>query len=100
MPHWVSVSCGLSNLHVPRQICAFTSMTVVILSTLTFVLSNMPELTEEVDIVLFDNETETEEASVERWHQVTTSGCGLQTYGNLWKHIETYRNQSIGHRMF
>ena len=52
------------------QICAFTSMTVVIISTLTFVLSTMPELGEEIDIVPFDNETEMAENSVERWDQV------------------------------
>ena len=32
-------------------------MTVVIISTLTFVLSTMPELTEEIDTILFDNGT-------------------------------------------
>ena len=45
-------------------------MTVVIISTLTFVLSTMPELAEEIDVVLFDNETETAENTVERWDQV------------------------------
>ena len=53
------------------QICAFTSMTVVIISTLTFVLSTMPELAEEIDVVLFDNETDGRENSVERWDQVS-----------------------------
>ena len=48
------------------QICAFTSMTVVIISTLTFVLSTMPELAEEIDVVLFDNKTEGGEAVQER----------------------------------
>ena len=50
------------------QICAFTSMTVVIISTLTFVLSTMPELAEEIDVVLFDNETESGEVVQERYH--------------------------------
>ena len=45
-------------------------MTVVIISTLTFVLSTMPELAEEIDVVLFDNETETAGDTVERWDQV------------------------------
>ena len=58
--------------HVP-QICAFTSMTVVIISTLTFVLSTMPELAEEIDVVLFDNETEATQDSVERWDQVSAN---------------------------
>jgi len=49
------------------RICAFTSMTVVIISTLTFVLSTMPELAEEIDVVLFDNKTEGGEAVQERW---------------------------------
>merc|ERR1719458_1019942 len=51
------------------RICAFTSMTVVIISTLTFVLSTMPELAEDIDVVLFDNETDASEGSVERWDQ-------------------------------
>ena len=46
-------------------------MTVVIISTLTFVLSTMPELAEEIDVVLFDNETDGRENSVERWDQVS-----------------------------
>jgi len=36
---------------------AFTSMAVVVLSTVTFVLSTMPELTPDIDSMLFDNET-------------------------------------------
>lgn len=43
-------------------------MTVVIISTLTFVLSTMPELAEEIDVVLFDNETESGEVVQERYH--------------------------------
>ena len=53
-------------------------MTVVIISTLTFVLSTMPELAEEIDVVLFDNETETAGDTVERWDQV---GLPLSTPG-------------------
>ena len=48
-------------------------MTVVIISTLTFVLSTMPELAEEIDVVLFDNETEATQDSVERWDQVSAN---------------------------
>lgn len=33
-------------------------MSVVVLSTVTFVLGTMPELTDNLDIMLFDNETE------------------------------------------
>ena len=58
------------------QICAFTSMTVVIISTLTFVLSTMPELAEDIDVVLFDNETDASEGSVERWDQVSSNFSG------------------------
>ena len=69
---------SLQNLSIVNakyflQICAFTSMTVVIISTLTFVLSTMPELAEEIDVVLFDNETEASEDSVERWDQVSSN---------------------------
>ena len=50
-------------------------MSVVIISTVTFVLSTMPELTPQVDIMLFDNETDvlqnsTEVPLVERWEEV------------------------------
>ena len=53
-------------------------MSVVVISTATFVLSTMPELTDNIDIMLFDNETEnalnsTEVplmAPVERWEEV------------------------------
>ena len=53
-------------------------MSVVVISTVTFVLSTMPELTDNIDIMLFDNETEnalnsTEVplmAPVERWEEV------------------------------
>jgi len=57
------------------RIFAFTSMSVVVLSTVTFVLSTMPELTPAIDTMLFDNETIsnlTEEVSiepVERWER-------------------------------
>ena len=33
-------------------------MSVVVISTVTFVLGTMPELTDHLDIMLFDNETE------------------------------------------
>ena len=33
-------------------------MSVVVISTVTFVLGTMPELTDNIDIMLFDNETE------------------------------------------
>ena len=70
------------------QICAFTSMTVVIISTLTFVLSTMPELAEEIDVVLFDNETASEhgEPIHERWLCVSPcqhEECKMQNYQQL-----------------
>ena len=53
-------------------------MSVVIISTVTFVLSTMPELTDNIDIMLFDNETDILQnstevpliAPVERWEEV------------------------------
>ena len=65
-------------------------MTVVIISTLTFVLSTMPELAEEIDVVLFDNETETAENTVERWDQVglpLSLSLGSWLADNSPKHI-------------
>ena len=55
---------------------AFTSMGVVVLSTVVFILSTMPELTDDIDMILFTNTT-TENGQqvqlqqpVERWEQV------------------------------
>ena len=53
-------------------------MSVVIISTLTFVLSTMPELATDIDLILFDNSTDTyatdgkngETVLIERWDQV------------------------------
>ncbi len=53
---------------------AFTSMGVVVLSTVVFILSTMPELTDEIDMILSTNITDanTGEAPqpVERWEDV------------------------------
>jgi len=59
------------------RIFAFTSMSVVVISTVTFVLSTMPELTDNIDIMLFDNETDVSTNNtdvpfitpVERWEE-------------------------------
>ena len=56
-------------------------MGVVVISTVVFILSTMPELTDDIDIILFNNETKTEAEvvkhqnqegsdTVERWEQV------------------------------
>ena len=37
---------------------AFTSMGVVVISTVVFILSTMPQLTDEIDMILFQNSTE------------------------------------------
>lgn len=42
------------------RITAFTSLSVVIISTVTFILSTIPELTDDIDIQLFDNVTDIE----------------------------------------
>jgi len=53
------------------RIYAFTSMGVVVLSTVVFILSTMPELTDDIDRILFTNSTEGVEAPAqaaqERW---------------------------------
>jgi len=59
---------------IAARITAFTSMSVVVISTVTFVLSTMPELTDDLDLAI-DNIT-AEEAqiarvdgiAVDRWH--------------------------------
>jgi len=56
-------------------VCAFTSIAVVLISTITFVLSTLPELTDNIDIMLFDNATEAEieehmgKPQPERWDE-------------------------------
>ncbi len=39
-------------------------MSVVVISTVTFVLGTMPELTDNLDIMLFDNETEVKRSNL------------------------------------
>ena len=53
-------------------------MGVVILSTVVFILSTMPELTDEIDMILFTNtsgantgEAEATQQPVERWEDVS-----------------------------
>ena len=43
-------------------------MSVVVISTVTFVLGTMPELTDNIDIMLFDNETEVRLHSITNQH--------------------------------
>ena len=46
-------------------------MSVVIISTITFILSTMPQLATDLDLILFDNKTGGEAAlPVERWQKV------------------------------
>ena len=50
-------------------------MGVVVLSTVVFILSTMPELTDEIDMILFTNTTdastgEVTQQPVERWEDV------------------------------
>ena len=53
------------------QIYAFTSMGVVILSTVIFVLSTMPELTDDIDMIPVTNTSDPNAgAQVERWEDV------------------------------
>lgn len=47
------------------RVCAFVSISVVIISTVTFVLSTMPELADQIDLILFENETNSQPP--ERW---------------------------------
>ena len=48
-------------------------MGVVVLSTLVFILSTMPELTDDIDMILFTNTTDVKEGlqPVERWDEVS-----------------------------
>ena len=69
---------------------AFTSMGVVVVSTVVFILSTMPELTDDIDMILFTNTTDTaaspaaaaatDTPPVERWEEV---GCGLEAGDNV-----------------
>ena len=50
-------------------------MGVVVLSTVVFILSTMPELTDEIDMILFTNTTDANAGEapqpVERWEDVS-----------------------------
>ena len=73
-------SCPDNNENDPYltslQLYAFTSMGVVVLSTVVFILSTMPELTDEIDMILFTNTTDAStgqvtQQPVERWEDVS-----------------------------
>ena len=63
----LSRSCS-SNKLTPHQLYAFTSMGVVILSTVVFILSTMPELADDIDMLPNTNLTAGQQ--VERWEDV------------------------------
>ena len=63
----------LTFLVCTLQAFAFTSMSVVILSTITFVLSTMPELATDLDLILFNSEAGGDPGNgypVKRWEKV------------------------------
>jgi len=56
------------------RLYAFTSMGVVVISTIVFILSTMPELTDDIDMILFTNTTDADtgvvtQQPVERWEE-------------------------------
>ena len=61
---------------ISLKLYAFTSMGVVVLSTVVFILSTMPELSDEIDMILFTNTTDAStgqvtQQPVERWDDVS-----------------------------
>ena len=64
---WICFNIFISLV---SKIYAFTSMGVVILSTLVFILSTMPELTDDIDMIPLTNTTDSHQ-SVERWEDVS-----------------------------
>ena len=68
-------------------------MAVVVLSTLVFILSTMPELTDDIDMILFTNSTHSEgtvshrHQTVERWEDVSHRDVGSRKHGGH-KHLE------------
>ena len=51
-------------------------MGVVVISTIVFILSTMPELTDDIDMILFTNNTDEEtkigsKQPIERWEDVS-----------------------------
>ena len=66
---------------------AFTSMGVVVISTIVFILSTMPELTDDIDMILFTNTTDADtgvvtQLPVERWEEVRMIQIQLQNFNN------------------
>ena len=68
----VTRKSGYIEHHFSVQVYAFLSLSVVILSTVTFVLGTMPTLAPDMDLILFDKaENGTEiKSEVERWEEV------------------------------
>ena len=56
------------------QMFAFLSMSVVIISTITFLLSTLPQLATNLDLILFENKSGGKtDMPVERWEKVSSS---------------------------
>ena len=62
-------------------------MGVVVISTIVFILSTMPELTDDIDMILFTNTTDADtgvvtQQPVERWEEVRMIQIQLQNFNN------------------
>ena len=93
--HWQDQEISLEPYRVPRdksccksiqysfpfwntfflyfQLFAFLSMSVVIISTITFLLSTLPQLATNLDLILFENKSGGKtDMPVERWEKVSS----------------------------
>ena len=65
---WYMNGSSLS-VHAYFQIYAFASMSVVIISTVMFILTTMPELDEFHELDLEDMDNETKQATIQNYHR-------------------------------
>ena len=72
------------------QLYAFTSMGVVVVSTVVFILSTMPELTDDIDLILDFNFNKSSKAvspdnpAVERWEDVSWNFSLKAFFSRIW----------------
>ena len=77
---------------------AFTSMGVVVISTVVFILSTMPELTDDIDMILFTNSTDNDNENIEFVHNIDARMIPPQQPVERWEDVSLL--QSLLHLLF
>ena len=69
---------------------AFTSMGVVVISTVVFILSTMPQLTDDIDMMLFTNSTDSDNENLEFVHNIDGRMMTQQQPVERWEDVSRY----------